>query len=359
MQLPANTDARGAALEVTAASEYRRDPITGRWVIIAPVRSRRPLGLASTKPHPRRDAERDSCPFCEGREDLSPPETLAYRSPGSAANEPGWSLRVVPNKYPAVSESLREANGSRSRPAFGRHEVVVECPFHETNPARFSIPRLASIFTAYRDRMLDYAADQRIAYVSAFKNVGAEAGASLAHSHSQLLALPLVPDEVQSELEGVRRGFADHGHCLYCDMIERELQERTRVVAVSAGFVVLAPYASRFAYELWILPRDHESQYESLTDAAAADLAGVIKPLLGKLDMVLSSPAYNWYIRTGPARAGAMPHYHWQLQLFPRTTRVAGFEWATGCFINAVPPERAAAELREAEPPPEYDVLEE
>jgi len=321
-------------------------------VIIAPERSRRPLGLASTKPHSRHDVERDDCPFCEGREDQSPPEVLAYREPGSATNGPGWSLRVVPNKYPAVGDYEFATTGKdlffQSLPAFGRHEVVVECPFHEANPAQFSLARIASIFRAYRDRMLDLAADPWVAYVSAFKNVGAEAGASLAHSHSQLIALPLVPEAVQEDWDNAQRYDSEHGHCVYCAMLERELREGVRIVLESPGFVVLAPYASRFAYELWVLPRTHESCFESLTDEAALDLATLLKPLLGKLDAVLSAPAYNWYVRTGPLRSGRPPGFHWHLQLFPRTTRVAGFEWATGCFINAVPPERAASELRSA-----------
>ena len=338
--------------------EYRREPITGRWVIIAPERSQRPLGLASTKPHTRLDTERDSCPFCEGREDQSPPEVLAYRAPGTQPDGPGWSLRVVPNKYPAVRDDCEgpTTNGfHEARPAFGHHEVVIECPFHEANPARFCLARLTALFIAYRERLAALAADLRVQYVSIFKNVGAEAGASLAHSHSQVLATAVVPEAIQAEFEGTSRAFAESGRCLYCEAIA---QAESRIVAESPGFVVLAPYASRFAYELWVLPRSHSSRYESLTDAEAADLAGVIKPLLGKLDAVLSYPAYNWYIRTGPARSGPLPSFHWHLQLSPRTSRVAGFEWATGCFINPVPPERAAEELRRAVPPPETDAPE-
>lgn len=341
--------------------EYRRDPITGRWVIIAPERSRRPLGLASTKPHPRRDAERDSCPFCEGREGQSPPETFAYRRPGTIADDPGWTLRVVPNKFPAVRETVQpithENSLFESSAGFGLHEVVIECPFHESNPARLPESQLAAVFTAYRERLVVFNADPRVAYVSIFKNVGAEAGASLAHSHSQIIALPIVPDVVRGELDGSRHAFERTDQCLFCEIIESELAEQSRVIGETPRFVAIAPYASRFAYEIWVLPRSHESRYETLTDEAACELAVLMRSLMGKLDAVLSYPAYNYYMHTGPAKSGPLPYYHWHIELFPRTSRVAGFEWASGCFINAMPPERAAAELRAAEPPPVDDVF--
>jgi UDPglucose--hexose-1-phosphate uridylyltransferase len=351
---PANSDA--------PAPEYRRDPVTGRWVIIAPERSRRPLGLASTKPHPRLDAERDTCPFCSGRESRSPPELFAIRKAGTQPDTPGWSLRVVPNKFPAVRDmTVNLSNGYgmqlESLPGFGLHEVVIECPRHISNPAHLTDAELGQVFVAYRERIAALTRDSRVKFVSVFKNVGAEAGASLAHSHSQVVAIPMVPEVVQTEITGAKESFAATGHCLFCEMIERECREKVRIVAETPRFVAFTPYASRFAYEIWVLPRTHASHYETLSDADANELASLLRSILGKLDAVLTYPAYNYFLHTGPAREVLMAEYHWHLELFPRTSRVAGFEWASGCFINAVPPEQAASELRDAEPPPVDDMF--
>lgn len=346
-------------------AEYRQDPISGRWVIIAPERARRPLALSSSKPHSRFDAERADCPFCEGREDQSPPEILAYRFPGSPANGPGWRLRVVPNKFPAVRDDLPLDMGTSVkdgvgkwlvRPGFGQHEVIVECPEHETNPARLGPDRLADVFHAYRERVRSITQDPRIAYVSLFKNVGAEAGASLAHCHSQLLALPFVPPEIAAEWEQARQRYEDRGCCPFCELLEDELRAQVRVIEAAERFIAIAPFASRFAYEIWVLPRRHESRFEAATDDELHSLARLLQSILDKLDFVLADPAYNWLVRCGPPRGGSWPYYHWHLQLLPRTSRVAGFEWGTGCFINAVRPEDAAEQLRQASAPCRLDI---
>jgi UDPglucose--hexose-1-phosphate uridylyltransferase len=332
--------------------EYRRDPVTGRWVLIAPERAARPLALSHVKPHDRRDAERDRCPFCEGREENTPLERFAIRAPGSAANGPGWQLRVVPNKFPAVRPlAATDPLGLgllESVPGHGEHELVIPCARHESNPVRLTDDEFADLLRAYRERLLTLADDPRLAYATVFQNVGAEAGASLAHLHSQILATPFVPDGVQQELDGSRRHFERTGSCVFCDILRHEVAAGERVVVATARFVVLLPFAGRFAYETWVLPRTHESRYEALADDAAGELAGVMRDVLGRLDAVLDEPAYNYYLHTAPLRSGELPHYHWHLEVIPRTARAAGFEWGSGCFINTVAPERAAAELRAA-----------
>jgi UDPglucose--hexose-1-phosphate uridylyltransferase len=337
---------------MAAQPEYRRDPVTHHWVIVAPERAARPLALSHAKPHDRHDAERDACPFCEGREEDTPGELFALRDAGSAPNGPGWRLRVVPNKFPAVRPlpGVEVADGDglfESLPGAGEHELLIECARHEANPARLTDAEFRDVLLAYRARLAALSADPRYAYVLVFKNVGAEAGASLAHLHSQIIALPIVPDAVRAELDGARDYYQRTGRCVFCDVLRQEVRLGVRVVAETEHFAAFAPFAGRFAYETWLLPKAHDSRYESLTDAHAEELARLLRHLLARLDAVLEEPAYNYYLHTGPARAGGLSYYHWHLEVVPRTARPAGFEWGSGCFINTVPPERAAAELRD------------
>jgi UDPglucose--hexose-1-phosphate uridylyltransferase len=235
-----------------------------------------------------------------------------------------------------------------SAPGVGRHEVIIECPEHLANPARLSDEQLRDVFLAYRDRLVALADEPGLRYAAVFKNVGAEAGASLGHCHSQIVATPIIPDNIQAELDGAKHHHDRHGRCIFCDIVASELADGARVVARSPGFVALVPAAARFAYELWVLPTHHASRYETLTPADAAELAGLMKRVVRALDAVLRDPAYNWFLHAAPLRSPDLPHYHWHFELMPRTSRPAGFEWGTGCFINAVPAETAAAELRAA-----------
>jgi UDPglucose--hexose-1-phosphate uridylyltransferase len=341
--------------------EYRRDPITGRWVIIAPERAARPLVLAQSKPHARRNVERDVCPLCQGQEHDTPHEVYAVRRPDSHPNEPGWDLRVVPNKFPAVRAVEGALAGSEDLfemlPGFGTHELVIECPDHETSPTALSEIEFARVLTAYRDRLRELAHDPRYAYVTVFKNVGAEAGASLAHLHSQIVATPIVPELVETELSASADYHAVERRCVFCDVLKRELADGARVVAEVGGFVAICPYAPRFAYETWILPTHHASGFDETTPIELGKLAELMLLVLGKIDAALGQPAYNYYLHTAPPRQSNLPYFHWHFEILPRTSRQAGFEWGSGCFINSVPPEKAAAELRTAVPVPDIDAM--
>jgi UDPglucose--hexose-1-phosphate uridylyltransferase len=231
-------------------------------------------------------------------------------------------------------------------PAYGRHEVVIETAQHVSNPTALSDEQFRDVFLAYRDRLLALAADPRLVSAAVFKNVGAEAGASLGHTHSQIVATPVVPELIAAELAGAKAYHAEHGTCVFCDMLAREREAGTRLVAESPHFVCFAPFAPRFASELWVLPKGHASRYESLTDPL--ELAQLMKRVLTALDAVLAEPAYNWFLHTAPLRSPELPHFHWHLEVMPRTSRPAGFEWGTGCYIIDASPERAAAELRAA-----------
>jgi UDPglucose--hexose-1-phosphate uridylyltransferase len=346
---------------VPLAPEYRRDPVSGRWVIVAPERSLRPLALSHSKPHARWDAERDACPFCEGHEADTPRELLAVRDPGTLPDGPGWHLRVVPNRYPAVRPTATTTTRSdglfEATPGIGEHELIIECPRHRSSPTALTDAEFAAVFRAYRDRLATLSADPRYAYVAVFKNVGAEAGASLAHLHSQIVATPIIPDAIHQELLGAADYHRREGRCVFCDIVRQEQIIQVRVIEQTQHFLAVAAYAGRFAYETWVLPLQHASRYETITDPQAAELARLTKSILGKLDGVLGHPAYNYYLHTAPAQSGELEHYHWHLEIVPRTARPAGFEWGTGCFINAVLPETAATELRAAEPPPDDDIF--
>ncbi len=332
--------------------EYRRCPVTGRWVVIAPERAARPITLSHAAPHSRDANGRADCPFCEGSEHDTPGERFAIRVSGTAPNGPGWQLRVVPNKYPAVRShsepKFASERGSllESRPAIGQHELVIPCSRHLSNPVDLTDGEFRDMVLAYRDRILTHAANPRTAYVTIFQNVGAEAGASLAHLHSQIVTMPMVPDGVQHELDQSAAYFERVGKCVFCDIVRDELRLRQRVVTESPHFIVLTPFAARFAYEMWVLPKAHVSHFETINPEIALELAVVFKDILGRLDAMLHKPAYNFFLHTSPTRSSAMSHYHWHFEIIPRTARAAGFEWGSGCFINTTSPEQAALELR-------------
>ena len=309
------------------------------------------MALEGAEPRHRLGKEVRPCPFCAGRECDTPNESYAIRDPGTAADSGGWQLRVVPNMYPAVRPVDGSPAGSellQALPGIGRHEVVIESPEHIANPALLPAPLFRDVFIAYRERVKSFAVDPALRYVSVFKNVGAEAGASLGHCHSQILALPLVPDAIEQELNGAASHFSNTGSCVFCDLVNRELAAGVRVVAETPNLVAVAAWAARFSHETWVLPKQHPSRYEDLTDEMAAELAGLMKRLAVALDRVLAEPAYNWYLHAAPLRSPELPYYHWHFEVIPRTARPAGFEWGTGCFVNPTSPEAAAAELRSA-----------
>lgn len=327
----------------------RQDPIVGRWVIVAKNRARRPQdfqqGVASRKA--------TECPFCEGNERDTPDEIMAYRPNGSAANGPGWQIRVVPNKYPALElngdlESRGEGLYELMR-GVGAHEVIIECPRHLLSTADLSEQELAEVFWVYRQRLVDLQRDPRLVYGMLFKNVGPGAGASLEHAHSQLIATPVVPISVAEEMSGSGKYFDERGRCIFCDILRQELDDGRRLVTESPQFAVFCPFASRFPYETWVVPKEHGSHYEQLSRSTAEELAAVMRQVLGRLESALDRPAYNYIIHTAPFDTQRLRHYHWHIEIMPRLTNVAGFEWGTGFYINPVPPEEAAAFLRTAE----------
>jgi UDPglucose--hexose-1-phosphate uridylyltransferase len=329
--------------------ELRKDPVTGRWVIISTERRKRPTDF-----HVERSSviRQDFCPFCEGRESMTPREVLAFRRNGTAANTPGWDVRVVPNMFPAlqVEGNLdREGEGLFDRMnGIGAHEVIIETPDHAKALATMSEPEIERVLWAYRDRVADLKNDRRFRYILVFKNHGALAGATLEHSHSQLIALPIVPDVVREEVEGARRHFQAKERCVFCDIIRQEVASGRRVIHENADVVALAPYAPRFPFETWLLPRSHGARFEEAGRQQYESLARMIKAVLLRMNRVLETPPYNLIIHNSPFSEETSDFYHWHLELIPKLTRVAGFEWGTGFYINPTAPEEAAQVLRAA-----------
>ena len=327
--------------------ELRRDPIVGRWVIIATERARRPNHFQRREePH-----EGGLCPFCPGHEDKTPHEVyVAGRSSAAPPNSSGWRVRVVPNRFPALmieGDLDRQGEGIYDRMnGVGAHEVIIESPHHGRDLPELSDAEVAEVLYAYKARVLDLRNDQRFRYVLLFKNHGQAAGATLDHPHSQLIALPVTPRQVVVELEGARRHHDHRERCIYCDIVGQERKDRSRLVYENEEFVVLAPWAPRGPFETWIMPKRHESNFEAEPRERLALAAAALRSTLRRLGATLGQPAYNFIVHTNPLRDPVSASYHWHLEVMPALTQVAGFEWGSGFYINPVPPEEAAEFLR-------------
>lgn len=342
-------------------SELRRDPVMGRWVIIAPERSLRPDQIMI----PKQERQAGPCVFCGGQEALDPNELFAVRAPGTARNTPGWQVRVLPNKFPVLrieGKLVREGVGMFDMmTGVGAHEVIVESPEHNLDLADLPEEQIAHVIRAYRERMYDLGGDDRFKYVLIFKNHGYLAGATLSHTHSQLIATPVTPKRVKEELIGSQRYYEFKRRCVFCDIIKQETRlTRERLVFEHEMFAAISPFAARAPYETWILPKQHNCDFVAITEQEYLGLAQVLKTTLLKLRGALNDPPFNFLIHTAPFRR---PHpgywstiqhdFHWHLEIIPRLTRPAGFEEGSGFYINPVPPEEAAAVL--AATPPGLD----
>ncbi|MBI5038463.1 MAG: galactose-1-phosphate uridylyltransferase [Nitrospirae bacterium] len=329
-------------------SELRKDPVTGRWVIISSERGRRPSDFQEAPPK----RKGGFCPFCAGNERFTPPEILAYREPGTAPNSQGWSLRVVPNKFPALKiEGNLDKTGIGlfdKMNGIGAHEVIIENPSHEMTMTKLPEKKIEDILWAYRDRVIDLKKDPRFQSILIFKNEGEAAGASLEHSHSQLIALPIIPRQVSEEIEGARLYYNYKERCIYCDIVRQEMYAEERNVAENEHFLAITPFAARFPFETWIIPKTHNACFDESQPWEYSSLARILKNVLQRLDKVLNIPPYNYIIHTCPLRSQMREFYHWHVELIPKLIRIAGFEWGSGFYINPTSPEEAAKFLREA-----------
>ncbi|MCP4549102.1 MAG: galactose-1-phosphate uridylyltransferase [bacterium] len=325
--------------------ELRKDPVIGRWVIISAERGKRPMDF----PHKTEKLRGGFCPFCPGHEKKTPPEVLSYPAiPGDSTSE--WSVRVVPNKFPALiieGDLQRKGIGLYDMmTGIGAHEVVIDTPDHGKSLADYDESHISNVLEAYQSRLRDLSHDKRFRYILIFKNQGEEAGASLEHSHTQLIATPIIPKRVIEELEGAASHFEIKERCIYCDIIDQERFDGRRLIFENDDFVAISPFAARFPFETWILPKRHESHFHKMEPAQRLQLASLLKVILRKLNLALDNPAYNFVIHTAPINDRKDWYFHWHIELMPKLTQVAGFEWGSGFYINPTPPEEAAGYLR-------------
>jgi UDPglucose--hexose-1-phosphate uridylyltransferase len=326
--------------------ELRKDPVSGRWVIISVERGKRPSDF-SAHAHARKGG---FCAFCEGNEHTTPAEIIAIRPDGSHANSPGWTLRVVPNKFPALrieGEINRFSEGLLNRMnGIGAHEVIIETPDHNLTLSTMPLKYVEDVLVAFHKRISDLKKDSRFRYVIVFKNEGDAAGASLEHTHSQLIALPIVPRIVEEEIEHSRQYFNYNERCIFCDIILQETESGVRVISENEDFIVLAPFAPRSPFEILILPKSHESLYTP--SRKLGPLAQILQQTLKQLDKVLDRPPYNLMIHSSPFREEINDYYHWHIEIKPKLINIAGFEWGSGIYINPTPPEESAKFMRDA-----------
>ncbi len=331
--------------------QLRQDPTTKEWVIIATERAKRPHSFKKSGPKSERPFYKEDCPFCPGNEHLTPPETLAYRS-GGPPNSKGWWVRVVPNKFPALSlegslERKEEKGFFRMMDGVGVHEVIIGSPIHNQLFPLMEDKEVGEVLLAYRERYLALRKDPRIKLIIIFKNHGEAAGTSLEHTHSQIVGTAVVPSNIRKKLEEAARYYDDHGRCVYCDSIQEELNFGKRTVMDTERFIVLQPFASKFPFETWIIPKEHQASFGLISMEDSKTFARILKETLFKLYIKLNDPDYNFVIHTAPIKDEEEDYYHWHLQITPRLTTTAGFEMGSGIYINVAYPEETATFLRE------------
>lgn len=329
--------------------ELRRDPISRNWVIIAKERSKRPNDFTS----PEENRKGGFCPFCYGNESSTPPEVFALRAKDTTPDSPGWSIRIVPNKFPAVSyegeinlnlEGLKE-----SMNALGVHEVIVEGPDHDSHLGEHSIEHVEKLVDCIADRYKTLVKKSKHQYIQIFKNSGAIAGASLEHTHWQIISIPIIPSIIENELEGANIYYKEKGKCVFCDLMAEEQIDKERIIIENKDFLVFCPYASRFPYETWIVPKKHNHDFAGINDEEQKSLAISLKEIINKFEKAFNYPPYNLVIHTSPIGVECNDYYHWHIEILPRLSITAGFEWGTGCIINPTAPEVAADALKTKE----------
>lgn len=331
-------------------SQMRKDVFTGRWVIIADTDAILPSSL-HFKPFVRGTT---LCPFCENNEACTPPEVFAIRRPGAIPNGPGWIVRVVPNSQPRLGiegELDRRGEGFHDlMNGIGAHEIIVETPRHDPSFHELQVDEISAVIRAYVARIADLGQDKRMRYVLIFKNHGEGAGAhSIFHSISQLMALPVTPRNIKTKLITARDYYVRKERCLYCDVLQQELSSNRRLVAQNDEFVAFTPFASRFPFEICVLPKLHKSAFSQISASEIDSLSHILREILQKLNGTLGQVPYNLSLQDRPflrPRKGYWEtiesDFHWHVEILPQVSAITGFEWASGFFYNPVPPEIAS-----------------
>lgn len=336
-------------------NEMRKDYLLDRWVVISAARKKRPIDFVKQK----EERKVDTCPLCPENEHMTPPATLVYiSSKGKIRKEKdeddfrhkNWLIRCVPNLYPAFTSPNNEEKGEVKEDftfakAIGHHEVIIESPHHDEHPGVAKTSQLIHVINAYLDRLNEFSAKKYVKYISIFRNHGQEAGASLSHAHTQIIATPIIPKIVEDELKASEKFWVRKKNCIFCDILEKE-RVGARLIWESDSFVVFTPWASVHPFEFWVFPKRHQCCLLDLSQNEVKALAKTMRVSLGGLKTLLNDPPYNFGFHQ--ITCGAKNHYHWHLEVYPRLAIWAGLEKSTGMFINTVPPEDAATSLRKA-----------
>ena len=327
--------------------ELRRDPIVGRWVIVDTDHPRLPQNY-ECETHTQKGGV---CPFCYGNESITPPEIESFRDLHTAHNTPGWQVRVVPNKFPALKiEGDLDRRGSGIYDllnGIGAHEVLIETPYHNKDIPDLINEEVEKIILMYCRRSLDLIKDKRFKYIMIFKNYGPAAGASLEHPHTQIIALPMVPKNPLEEIKGAENYFEFRERCIYCDIIRQELDEKERIISENNHFLALCPFVSRFPFEIWIIPKQHYGYFYHLPPEEIPALASILKDTISKIKNIFGNLSYNFIIHSSPANGDTgIEGYHWHIEFMPKLMHVAGFEWGSGFYVVPTPPELAAQYLK-------------
>lgn len=285
---------------------------------------------------------------------MTPPEVLVFRDQGDPLSLPNWTVRVVPNKYPALvpdgaKELETDSENHQARSGIGTHEVIIESPYHITDMTLLDASQFEAVLRAYRTRITDLRRDKRFRYILIYKNQGTEAGATLEHVHSQLIAMPMIPKLILEEINAATNYYQANQRCVFCDVVRQETAGE-RFVTENARYLVICPFGPRFPYETWILPKRHASFFERNTEQDDVDLAGILRETLIRLKHSLGSTVFNYFIHSTPLDQGANDTYHWHMEIIPKLVQVGGFEWGSGSYINTVTPEQSARSLRAAIP---------
>lgn len=337
-------------------NEVRKDYLLDRWVVIATERGRRPTDFAKRESP---QAKATICPMCPGNEHMTPPAVLVYLKSGKRIRKAkdqddfrlkNWLIRVVPNLYPAFSppkdrRDLKKTRAENLVAAVGHHEVLIESPVHDENPANAQIPQLVHVINGYIDRLQELSSKPYVKYVSIFRNHGLAAGASLSHAHSQIIATPFVPSTVKQEIDASRKAWSKNKKCIFCNIIEKE-REGPRFVLENSKFIVFAPYASINPMEFWMFPKRHESSLSEISRGEVKTMAETLRTCFSRLKVLVNDPPYNYGFHMALNKE-SHDCYHWHLEVYPQLATWAGFEKSTGVYINTMTPETAAQSLRE------------
>jgi UDPglucose--hexose-1-phosphate uridylyltransferase len=332
--------------------QLRKDPVLKQWVIISPERGKRPSDFkfeVDTNPE-----DPSACPFCEGNESKTPSEVLAFRKAGTVADQPGWWIRIISDLDPILVPSgdiWREGIGMfDAMNSIGIHEVVIEVPQHNQDLHTVAIDQVRELIWAFKQRLLEIKKNPRYKHFMIVKNSG-KGVSNFAHSHSHIVATPIIPKRIEEEIDGAREYFHYHDRCIFCDIIRQETEQPVRVIHDDPLFLAFCPFAARFPYEIMITPKSHQPFFENIDKDHVQGFATVLQNTIRRMQTLLPNLPYNFVLHTSPCSESYRDFYHWHVEIIPKLTQVAGFEWGSGFYINPTPPEDAARHLREVKIP--------